>query len=668
MCKSCQIEERRLQMIIFLREKFIAQIFMWVIAIVFVIGSIMLYSGSSGGRSQGAEAEVVLRIDALEVTRGDFDSMVSDQMRQQQNQRFGPPRDEKQTEKDIINSLVKRAIEGSARISDAEIEHYIRSDENRVQLYNQIGAGVANWYKFQLSAATLRDNVQNLELVTDTEAEQAYQLEADKAKIKFIEFRHSDYVSTANVDDAEAVTFFQENPNDYKTDEQVNVRFIKINPADFVSQSDIETYYAENQSEFMTQELVKARHILKKFSDPNNVTDEQKAETKKTAEELLKTVNAELAAGASFADLAKTHSDGPSREDGGALGGSIPHLPPGKYFGRGQMVKPFEEACFDILKPGEVSDLVETRFGYHIIQLEEKHAPTLKPFLEVESEIRTKLIQINGVDNAKEVAEDLLFEIEVEDYETAIGLDRYKELSLAVGETDFFSKDARQIPNIGSPVGYRGFNEEVFDMEVGVTKTIETKGFGGDVTAYFVATVLGKKSAAIPEFEDVKAKVIEDLRKKKAKESAFADAQNLFNQRTDSESLDDLVKKYKAPEGTTEDQKSVQESNLFNRTPGRHYVSGMGDSKEVMFAAFKMSVGDVGGPFRGTESITGDVSVYLIELVERVEPDVELFRTDPVQKAQRYQTLLQDKKNGAWDNWFAARKKAANVWIHEDYR
>lgn len=656
-------------MIIFLREKFIAQIFMWVIAVVFVIGSIMLYGGSSGGRGEGTDAEVVLKIGGSEVTRGRFEDSVSNHLRRQQDPRFRQSTDRKQAEKYIINELIREAILGSANISDAEIEHYIRSDESRVQLYNQIGPEIVNWYKFQLSAQTLQDNVQNLELVTDTEVEQAYQLESDKAKVKFIEFRHSDYVSTVNIDDAAAVTFFQENQNNYKTEEQIKIKFIKINPANFVSQSDVETYYTENQSEFMTQELVKARHILKQFPDRNNVTDEQKAETKAAAEELLKTVKAELAAGTSFSDLAKTHSEGPSGADGGALGSSNPDLPPGKYFGRGQMVKPFEEACFDILKPGEVSDLVETQFGYHIIQLEEKHAPTLKPFLEVESGIRTKLVQINGVDKAKEAADDLLYEIEFEDYETAVGLDRYKELSLAVWETDFFSKDVNVIPNIGSPSGYRGLTEELFDMEVGVTKTVETKSFSGDVTAYFVATVLGKKPAAIPEFEDVKDDVIKKLRQEKAKESALADAQNLFNQRTDDESLDDLIKKYKAPEGTTTSQKLVQESGLFNRTAGRSYVSGMGDSKEVMLAAFKMSVGDVGGPFRGAESITGDVSVYIIELVERVEPDVEMFRTDPAQKAQRYQTLLQSKKREVYDNWFATRKKAImkDIWIHEDY-
>lgn len=656
-------------MIIFLREKFIAQIFMWVIAIVFVIGSIMLYSGSSGGRRDGTEAEVVLKIDALEVTRGDFERMVSDRMRNLQNQKFGPAPDQKQTEKEIIDFLIKRAIEGSANISNAEVERYIRSDATRVQQYNQYeGFGAAELYKqsvrYQLSSTALRDNVQNLELVTDTEAEQDYRLEKDKAKVKYIEFRHSDYVSTDNVTDEEgeeAETYFQENKDDYKTEEQVNVKFIKINPEDFVTQSDIEAYYTENQAEFTTSEVVKARHILKQFPEgTRNPTDEQRTETKAAAEELLKTVKDELAAGTSFADLAKTHSEGPSGADGGALGSSIPDLPPGKYFGRGQMVKPFEEACFDILEPGEVSDLVETVFGYHIIQLEEKHPPVLKSFPEVEIEIRDKVLKSSGVDNATRTAEDLLFDIEVEDYETAIGLDRYKELSLAVGETDFFSKDDGSIPVIGSNFEYRGFTEEVFDIEVGVTKTIETKNFQGNVSAFFVVTVLGKKPVTIPEFEDVKDDVIGDLRQKKAKESALADAQNLFNQRADNESLDDLIKKYKVPEGAV--QKSVQESNLFNRTAKSSYISNMGNSKEVMLAAFNMSVGDVRGPFKG------DSSVYIVELVERVEPDLELYQTDPAQKAQRFQTLLEDKKERAYYNWFAARKKAAEIWIHEDYR
>ena len=648
-------------MMIFLREKFIAQIFMWVIAVVFVIASVLLYSGSSGQGGGQAEGEVVLRIDSLEVSRAHFEDLVSRQMQARQNQRFGGTPERKEVEKEVIDSLVRRAIEGSANISEAEVEYYIRSDENRVLQYNQLGGEVViDFYKFQLSATTLRDNVQNLELVTDTEAEQAFNLEANKAKVKFIEFRHSDYISTVSVDDAEAEAYFQENRDNYRTEEQVNVKFIQINPADFVTQDDVVTYYTENQSEFKTEDLVRARHILKKF--PDNATDEQKAETKTAAEELLKTVKSELAAGTSFADLAKEHSEGPSGADGGALGTPNPELPPGKYFGRGQMVKPFEEACFDTLKPGEVSELIETRFGYHIINLEEKFTATLKPFTEVEGEIRDRLVQINGADGAKEAAENLLFDIEIGDYESAILDDRYKDLSLSVGETDFFAKDALSIPVIGSVWSYGGLVKELFDMEVGVTNTIETKNYSGDITAYFAATVLGKKSSMIPQFDEVKTEVINELQTKKSKESALAAAQALFEMYAAKETLEDLIKKYEAPEGSNASEKSVQESSLFNLNKGSSYISGMGNSKDAMFAAFNMSAGEVRGPFQG------DSSAYIIELVERVEPDLELYQTDPSQKTKRIQSILQQKKTDVYDNWLAARKKAANIWIHEDYR
>ena len=143
-------------------------------------------------------------------------------------------------------------------------------------------------------------------------------------------------------------TYFQENQEDFRVEEQVNVKFIRVNPASLVTSEEVEAYYKENQKEFMTSESVKASHILKQF--PEDATDEQKAETKTAAEELLKTVNAELAAGTDFAELAKEHSDDTSAAQGGDLG----------YFERGRMVKPFEEAAFDTLSPGEVSGLVET--------------------------------------------------------------------------------------------------------------------------------------------------------------------------------------------------------------------------------------------------------------------------------------------------------------------
>lgn len=651
-------------MIIFLREKFIAQLFMWVIAIVFLVGTVLLYNNSQGGGG-GAEEEVVLRMGDAEVTRGNFEGAVADAMRAARNQRYGGEPEREETQKSVIERWIQQTILNSAVVSDAEIEHYIRSNAELVRQYNlyQQFGGAESYtqnVRLQLSATTLRNNIQNLELVTDTEVEQDFRTEADKAKLKFIEFKHADYTTTVEVDDAEAEAHFEQNRDTYKAEEQVKIRFIKVTPADYVTEADVQAYYEENPGEFTTVEAVRARHILKEF--PDNVTDEQKSEVKTAAEALLKTVNEELAKGATFAELAEKHSEGPSASRGGALTGSNSKLPPGAYFARGDMVKPFEEACFDTLKPGEVSELIETQFGYHIIKLEERKPPEARPFDQVQYEIQQKLLKIRGVDEARKVATDLLYEVEIQDYDAAIGLERYQDKAFSVQETKLFSRDAATIPQIGPKWSYLGLTEALFDMEVGVIKVVEGKKSDGDVEAFFVATVLEKKPAAIPPFEEIKATVIEDVRQQKVKERALADAQNLVNQHKAAESLDALLKKYQAPDGLTADRLSVQESNLFSLSANSDYISGMGNSSEAMFTAFQMKVDEVRGPFKG------DTAVYIVRLVERQEPDVETFQTDTDEQTRHRQSLIQVKKREAYLNWFAARKKQSEPWIHPDYR
>ncbi len=649
-------------MIIFLREKFIAQLFMWVIAIVFLVGTVFLYSNTRGG-GDDSEGEVVLRINNTEITRGTFERAVADAMEsQRRNQRFGVAPDRERIQKEVIDGWVQRTILGSVNIGDTEVTDYIRSDASRVDQYNLYQQwGVADLYadniRYQLSSNAIQNSVRALDLVTDTEAERAYQLEANKAKVKFIEFKYNDYTPIVEVDDAEAKTYFQENQEDFRVEEQVNVKFIRVNPASLVTSEEVEAYYKENQKEFMTSESVKASHILKEF--PEDATDEQKAETKTAAEELLKTVNAELAAGTDFAELAKEHSDDTSAAQGGDLG----------FFERGRMVKPFEEAAFDTLSPGEVSGLVETIYGYHIIKVAEKKAPEIRPFADAQYEIQQKLVQVSGVDKAKEIASDLLYQIEIEDYDAALALEKYAHLSLTAVETGFFSRDTANIPQIGSTWSYHTLIDELFDMEVNVRKVIEVKKpRQQEVEAYFVATVLAKKPAAIPPFDEIKTQVIDGttkidgLQKEKAKAHALAEAQNLFDQRTDAISLDDLLKKYEIPEGLTPDNFSVQESNLFSRSPTSSYVAGMGNSAEVMFTAFQMNLNDLAGPFKG------DNGVYIIQLVEREEADVETFKVDPAEKARHRQALIQTKKRETFANWFAAHKEASKLWIHQDYR
>ena len=143
-----------------------------------------------------------------------------------------------------------------------------------------------------------------------------------------------------------------------------------------VSDKEVRDYYDSNLERFKQPEQVRASHILTKV-DPE-ADKSQKAEARKQIE----TIQKELKKGGDFATLAKEHSACPSSAQGGDLG----------YFARGQMVKPFEDAAF-ALEPGQVSDIVETKFGYHLIKVTDKKAPSTIPFDEVKERIAEHLKQ-----------------------------------------------------------------------------------------------------------------------------------------------------------------------------------------------------------------------------------------------------------------------------------
>jgi peptidyl-prolyl cis-trans isomerase C len=155
-----------------------------------------------------------------------------------------------------------------------------------------------------------------------------------------------------------------------------------------VSEADARAYYDENQARFEQPEQVRASHILIKpepvkaedsAADPN----EAKAAAGKRAAELLE----EIRQGADFAELAKQHSQCPSSAKGGDLGFTA-RSDPNK--GRRGWVEPFEKAAFD-LEVGELSDVVETQFGYHIIKVTDHKDARKLPFEEVKSQIMEDL-------------------------------------------------------------------------------------------------------------------------------------------------------------------------------------------------------------------------------------------------------------------------------------
>lgn len=143
-----------------------------------------------------------------------------------------------------------------------------------------------------------------------------------------------------------------------------------------IKENEMETFYEENPQFFESPESITASHILVQLSE--DAGEEEGREALEKIEE----VAAKIEAGEDFAALAEEYSEGPSAAQGGSLGS----------FSRGDMVPPFEEAAF-ALEEGEVSEIVQTQFGYHIIKVSEKNEAGTAPYEEVKESISNYLAQ-----------------------------------------------------------------------------------------------------------------------------------------------------------------------------------------------------------------------------------------------------------------------------------
>ena len=155
----------------------------------------------------------------------------------------------------------------------------------------------------------------------------------------------------------------------------------KFGPLINIEDSESMKFYQDNSQYFSKPEQVRASHILIK------VESDAEESVKKDALERINTIKTRLNDGEEFSELARALSEGPSNVNGGDLGA----------FGRGQMVKSFEDAVF-AMNVGDVSDVVETQFGYHLIRLTAKEAPTSVPFEEVKGQIVDHLKQLKMAD------------------------------------------------------------------------------------------------------------------------------------------------------------------------------------------------------------------------------------------------------------------------------
>ncbi|MBI2223252.1 MAG: peptidyl-prolyl cis-trans isomerase [Acidobacteria bacterium] len=332
--------------------------------------------------------------------------------------------------------------------------------------------------------------------VSDAEVDAEFRTRNEKVKLELVVFGADRFRDGLTASDAEVAAYYEKNKEQFRTGPKRKVKYLLIDLQALrgkvtVPPQDARRYYDQNVEQFSTPEQIKASHVLVKAEGKDD------AAARKIAEDVL----AKAKAGADFAALARQYSEDESNKGtGGDLG----------FFGRGAMVKEFEDAAF-ALEPGQISDVVKTQFGYHVIKLAEKKATEARTFDQVRAQIEDQLKWERAQQQAQQIAEEI-----ADDLDSAADLDTVgKARGLTVGESGFFERE--------EPIAGLGFSPEAgaaaFQSKDGaVSDPIRTpQGIA------FVA-VTGRQDSQVPALDAVKDKAREALLKDKSVEAARAKA------------------------------------------------------------------------------------------------------------------------------------------------
>jgi peptidyl-prolyl cis-trans isomerase D len=245
----------------------------------------------------------------------------------------------------------------------------------------------------ELLMQQVRDGISAAAFVPDTLFDKVMQTERQQRQVSVAEIKADDFMGQVKVDDKQIKDYYEKNKDRFRVPEQVKLQYVMFSannliPNIQVTEEEVKKYYGDNAAQFQGEEQRRASHILIGFGKGD-------AAAKKAAHEKALSVLAEVKKNpGKFEELAKKYSQDPgSAQNGGDLG----------LFGRGMMVKPFEEAVFN-MAPGSVSDLVESEFGYHIIKLTEIQGSG-QSFDEVKTNIRAELLYQKALAQFAEKAE-----------------------------------------------------------------------------------------------------------------------------------------------------------------------------------------------------------------------------------------------------------------------
>ncbi|MGE3959228.1 MAG: peptidyl-prolyl cis-trans isomerase [Vicinamibacterales bacterium] len=463
----------------------------------------------------------------------------------------------------------------------------------------------------------LRASVTDWMAVSDKELQAEYRRRNDKVKLAVITFNADSFRPDVSASDADVSAYFDGHKEEFRIPEKRKVKYVlvdidairaKVN----VTPADLTRAYNENIQQYQTPEQVRASHILLKTEGKDE------AAVRARAEEVLK----EAKGGADFAELAKKYSEDESNaQNGGDL----------DYFGRGRMVPEFDAAAF-AMEPGQISDLVKTQFGFHIIKLTDKKAGTTRPIDEVKAQLTEQIQSDKAQAEATSLAGKLETQIKTAaDLETAA-----KANGLTVQETGFFARD-EPILGVGAAPE---MTARAFTMADGEVSPALRTGRG-----FVIQTVTGKQDSYLPKLEEVKDKVQDAVIKQKALEFAKAKAAEVAAKVKGAPDFDKAVKAAGFEATTTE--------FITQDAP----IPDLGAAPEIMAEAFKLPQGGVSDVLSTT---TGAAIVRVVDKAETSDSDFGSNR-DTFRKE-----VLDDRRNRFFSSYMVKAKQKMKIEVNRE--
>nr|HET7860179.1 SurA N-terminal domain-containing protein [Caldimonas sp.] len=399
-----------------------------VVLFLLVFPSFVFFGIQGYSRFMGNEQQTVARVAGQPISQAELDNALRERVERARRQM--PTLDPKLFETPEMRRLaleglirdhvtVAAADKMALRTSDDRLERLFKSDPEFASLRNPDGSinrdtltalgmsseAFAERLRQDLTRRQVMEPIGGSAIAPAASASAALDAMYQQREVQVERFDAKDQLAKATPSDAEVEAYYKDPANaaQFQAPEQAQVEYVvldldAVKKGIAVSEDDLRKYYAENEKRYTTPEERHASHILVKADKDAPKAERDKARAK--AETLLAEVRKNPQ---SFAEIARKNSDD---EGSAAKGGDL------DWFGRGQMVKPFEDAAF-ALKPGETSGIVETDFGYHIIHVTGARGGEKKTFEqvrgEIENEVRNQLVQKRFADAAVEFG-DIVYE------------------------------------------------------------------------------------------------------------------------------------------------------------------------------------------------------------------------------------------------------------------